>query len=66
MSERVVSPVEHGEDAGEATLRPQRLDEFIRQAQLRANLGVFIAAARQRREALDHVLLTSLPEAASD
>ncbi len=45
----------------EPSLRPQRLAEFIGQAPLRANLGVFIAAARQRREALDHVLLAGPP-----
>jgi holliday junction DNA helicase RuvB len=60
MSERLVSPEVAPADA-EPSLRPQRLAEFIGQAQLRANLGVFIAAARQRREALDHVLLAGPP-----
>jgi holliday junction DNA helicase RuvB len=60
MNERLVSP-EAGTGEAEPSLRPQRLAEFIGQAPLRANLGVFIAAARQRREALDHVLLAGPP-----
>jgi Holliday junction DNA helicase RuvB len=60
MKERLVSP-EAGAGETEPSLRPQRLGEFIGQAHLRANLGVFIAAARQRREALDHVLLAGPP-----
>ena len=50
-----------GEDAPESSLRPQRLAEFIGQQQARANLAVFIEAARGRREALDHVLLVGPP-----
>ena len=60
MSERLISPEAAAADA-ELSLRPQRLGEFIGQAQLRANLAVFIEAARQRREALDHVLLAGPP-----
>jgi Holliday junction DNA helicase RuvB len=58
--EREVSPLARPGDA-DVSLRPQRLDEFIGQRQLRANLRVFIDAARQRREALDHVLLAGPP-----
>jgi holliday junction DNA helicase RuvB len=50
-----------GEDAAESSLRPQRLAEFIGQQRARANLAVFIEAARGRREALDHVLLVGPP-----
>jgi Holliday junction DNA helicase RuvB len=60
MNQRLVSPEAAAADA-ELSLRPQRLAEFIGQAQLRANLAVFIEAARQRREALDHVLLAGPP-----
>jgi Holliday junction DNA helicase RuvB len=49
------------EDLGEARLRPERLDAFIGQEQVRRNLGVFVAAARGRAEALDHVLLHGPP-----
>ncbi len=45
----------------DAALRPVRLDEYIGQEQARANLAVFIQAARQRGEALDHVLLYGPP-----
>jgi holliday junction DNA helicase RuvB len=44
-----------------ATLRPQKLDEFTGQKQLRENLKVFIQAASQRGDALDHVLLYGPP-----
>jgi Holliday junction DNA helicase RuvB len=58
---KLVTPERRDEDAAEATLRPQRLSEFIGQAQARANLGVFIEAARARKEALDHVLFVGPP-----
>jgi Holliday junction DNA helicase RuvB len=45
----------------DAGLRPRRLDEYIGQDRVRDNLDVSIAAARQRREALDHVLLYGPP-----
>src|SRR5262249_239872 len=47
---RLVSPERREEDA-DASLRPQRLAEFIGQEQARANLGIFIEAARARGEA---------------
>jgi holliday junction DNA helicase RuvB len=49
------------EDDADASLRPQRLGEFIGQEQARANLRVFIEAARARNEALDHVLFVGPP-----
>ena len=58
---KLVTPERGEEDAAEASVRPQRLDEFIGQSQARANLGVFIAAARARKEALDHVLFVGPP-----
>jgi len=58
---KLVTAERREEDAAEATLRPQRLSEFIGQEQARNNLGVFIAAARARREALDHVLFVGPP-----
>jgi holliday junction DNA helicase RuvB len=57
----LVTPERREEDAAEASLRPQRLDEFIGQEQARKNLAVFIAAARARKEALDHVLFVGPP-----
>ncbi|MEO1200958.1 MAG: Holliday junction branch migration DNA helicase RuvB [Pseudomonadota bacterium] len=44
-----------------ASLRPETLDDFIGQEQARANLKVFIQAARQRNEPLDHVLFAGPP-----
>jgi Holliday junction DNA helicase RuvB len=57
----VVTPERREEDAAESSLRPQRLAEFIGQEQARKNLGIFIAAARGRKEALDHVLFVGPP-----
>lgn len=45
----------------DASLRPQTLREYIGQTELKENLAVFIAAAKQRHEALDHVLLYGPP-----
>ncbi|MWD27708.1 Holliday junction branch migration DNA helicase RuvB [Aquicoccus sp. SCR17] len=42
-------------------LRPQGLDEFIGQAEARANLSVFVRSARQREEAMDHTLFHGPP-----
>jgi Holliday junction DNA helicase RuvB len=64
MPEKDERMVERGRteaDASESSLRPLSLDEFIGQAAVRANLRVFIEAARARREALDHVLLYGPP-----
>jgi len=49
------------EDAFEESLRPRRLDEFIGQEKIKKNLDVFIKAARQREESLDHVLFSGPP-----
>ena len=43
------------------TLRPTRIDEYIGQRQVKENLRVYMKAARNRHEALDHVLLTGPP-----
>ena len=58
---RLVTPERRDDDVAEASLRPQRLSEFIGQQQARANLNVFIEAARQRKEPLDHVLFVGPP-----
>jgi holliday junction DNA helicase RuvB len=62
VDERLITPGRVDEDAQyEAGLRPRTLDEYIGQDRLRDNLEVSIAAARGRREALDHVLLYGPP-----
>lgn len=58
--ERVVSNEETIYDE-DASLRPQSLQEYIGQGQLKENLAIFIEAAKQRHEALDHVLLYGPP-----
>ena len=57
----MVSPERREDDIAEASLRPQKLDEFVGQQQARSNLDVFIRAARERGEALDHVLFVGPP-----
>jgi Holliday junction DNA helicase RuvB len=60
--DRIVTAARADEDAQyEAGLRPRALDEYIGQDRIRENLQVSIAAARQRSEALDHVLLYGPP-----
>ena len=62
MSEdRVLGAKRRPEDSGEPAFRPSSFDEFVGQRQSLANLRVFIAAAQQRGEALDHVLLAGPP-----
>ena len=58
---RLVSAERREDDLAEASLRPQKLSEFIGQEKARANLEVFIKAARARGEALDHVLFVGPP-----
>jgi len=60
---RVVSnaPATAQEEALERALRPKDLDEYVGQEKAREQLEIFIGAARQRAEALDHVLLFGPP-----
>src|SRR2546427_2707728 len=61
-NDRIVTAARVDEDAQyEAGLRPRRLDEYIGQDRIRENLQVPIAAAKQRKERLDHVLLHGPP-----
>jgi len=57
---RLISADKRDEDA-DASLRPRTLDDFTGQAAARANLKVFIEAAKKRGEALDHVLFVGPP-----
>ena len=61
MSDRPVNPARAEEDAAEASLRPQTLSDFVGQKASRENLSIFIQAARDRAEALDHVLFHGPP-----
>lgn len=58
--DRPVSPTKQPEDLDRA-LRPQTLDDFVGQADARANLRVFIQSAKQRGEAMDHTLFHGPP-----
>jgi len=64
MTERIqiTTPESLQEDeSAEPSLRPQRLDEFIGQEKVRESLSISIEAAKQRREALDHLLFHGPP-----
>jgi Holliday junction DNA helicase RuvB len=62
VDDRILSGAPDPEDLGvEPALRPRRLDEYIGQRKVIDNLRVFIRAARERRESLDHVLLFGPP-----
>jgi Holliday junction DNA helicase RuvB len=61
-ADHLLSGVPDPEDLGvEPSLRPQRLDEYVGQPRILENLRVFIRAARERRDTLDHVLLFGPP-----
>ncbi len=55
------TPASSNEEAIERALRPKHLDEYVGQEKIRDQLSIFIAAARQRHEALDHTLLFGPP-----
>ena len=59
--DRLISPDAAPFEATDKALRPQTLAEFVGQEQTKANLRIFIDAARDRNEALDHVLLFGPP-----
>ena len=59
-SDRLIDALSRGEDA-DATIRPERLEDFTGQKLARENLKVFIEAAKARSEALDHVLFVGPP-----
>lgn len=61
--DRLISPTKTtpAEEAFERALRPKHLDEYVGQQKIRDQLDIFIAAARARNEALDHVLLFGPP-----
>ena len=61
MDERIIATVEQRTDDWQYSLRPRRLREYIGQDKAKQNLSVFVKAAVNRREALDHVLLYGPP-----
>src|SRR5258708_36831351 len=61
-SERIVSAAAHDEDLRlDASVRPKTLKEYIGQKRVKENISIALEAARNRGEALDHVLLYGPP-----
>jgi Holliday junction DNA helicase RuvB len=61
MEERIITSHKLEEDTFEKTIRPDSIDEYIGQEDVKQNLKVFIEAAKMRDEPLDHVLLYGPP-----
>ena len=61
MNRAIVTGEKKPEDVLDTHLRPQRLSEFVGQTKNKENLSVFIEAAKQRKEPLDHVLFAGPP-----
>lgn len=59
--QRLVDQAPHADDLLDRSLRPQTLDDFIGQEDVRQNLQVFVSAARSRGEAMDHLLFFGPP-----
>lgn len=59
--ERIITNHELTEDSFEKTIRPDSIDEYIGQSEVKNNLDVFMKAAKMRHESLDHVLLYGPP-----
>ena len=61
MAKTLDPQAEGGEEQREVLLRPQLLQDFQGQENLKENLSVFLRAARERQEALDHVFVSGPP-----
>lgn len=61
MTERIVTNEQLEEDQFDKNIRPERLDDYIGQSEVKENLKIFIKAALMREESLDHVLLYGPP-----
>ena len=61
MEERIITNHELEEDTFESSIRPDSIDEYIGQTEVKENLNIFIKAAKMRDESLDHVLLYGPP-----
>lgn len=61
QDERVLATTLNMDDSEEGSLRPKNLTEYIGQEKVKDNLKIYIEAARQRKEPLDHVLLYGPP-----
>jgi Holliday junction DNA helicase RuvB len=61
MPDRVISPDSLTEEGDDLTIRPDRLDEFIGQVQVKESLKISIEAAQKRNEPIDHILFSGPP-----
>jgi Holliday junction DNA helicase RuvB len=61
MDERIITNSKTEDDKNEGNIRPDSLNEYIGQSEIKDNLGIFIKAAKMRDEPLDHVLLHGPP-----
>lgn len=63
MTDRLIEPEMHteGEVTLEASIRPKRLQDYVGQPQVKEQMSIFIEAAKQRQDALDHVLIYGPP-----
>lgn len=62
MAERIIAPQQLGDDPeGDLGLRPATLSDFTGQEKLKESLSIFLQAARQRQEPIDHILLAGPP-----
>ena len=59
--ERIQNPDKIKEDIFEESIRPDRIEEYVGQTEIKENLKIFIKAAKMREESLDHVLLYGPP-----
>ncbi len=61
MDERIITNLVTTDDKFEGNIRPESLNEYIGQSEVKENISVFIKAAKMRNEPLDHVLLYGPP-----
>ena len=61
MEDRIVTQDKLPEDNFEKTIRPERIDDYVGQGEVKENLEIFIKAAKMREQPLDHVLLYGPP-----
>jgi Holliday junction DNA helicase RuvB len=62
MDDRIITSTYTSDDSEiETSLRPRALDEYVGQSKAKENLKIFIAAAKERQESLDHILLYGPP-----
>ena len=61
MAERIISPQPLTEEGDDPTIRPDRLEEFVGQVQVKESLKIAIVAAQKRGEPIDHILFSGPP-----